>query len=463
MPSPARSRLVRRLLGLVAVLLLAAFVFVVLRVLPTATGYVAKNACSGVFVAGRDPAQLAAEDLAPQWYVSFTVDRDAQRVEASILGLASRTAYYRPGLGCAVAIRTNPDRLRARGFDPPRAPASAAPWPLGDGDTTRPDPPGLDRAALDAAVAAAFAEPDPAALRRTRAVVVVHDGTLVAERHADGFDPTTPHLGWSMTKSVTAVLAGQLVARGELALDAPAPVPAWQDDDRAAITLDQLLRMSSGLAFEERYGPLADATHMLFEVDDAAAVALHKPLAHPPDTVFSYSSGTTNIVSWLLRRRFAHLATYHRFPHEALFVPLGMRSAVFEADASGTLVGSSFMYATARDWARFGQLLLDDGVWQGQRLLPEGWVDYLRTPTKTSDKGDYGAHFWTNAPGKDGQRRLPHVPADAFQAAGFQGQAVLIVPSRRAVIVRLGMTHAQGAWDLDGFAAAVLAALPESP
>lgn len=458
---PARSRLRLRILLGLGVVLLAAIVFVAGWILPTATGYVAKNACSAVFVAGRDPERVAAEDLAPQSFVSFTVDRERRRVSASVLGLAGRTAVHREGLGCVLAIVGAPERLQAHGFTPPHTPASDAPWPAGEGQRTTPDPPGLDRAALDSAVAAAFAEPDPSSLRRTRAVVVVHGGEIVGERYAEGFDPTTRHLGWSMTKSVTNAMIGVLVGRGALARAAPAPVPAWAGDPRQAVTLDQLLRMSSGLEFEERYGPLADATHMLFEVDDGAAVALARPLAHEPDTTFSYSSGTTNILSWIARRQFADLEAYHRFPHEALFAPIGMRSAVFETDATGTYVGSSFLYATARDWARFGLLYLRDGVWDGARILPEGWVEYSRTPTPTGT-GDYAAHFWANAadPNLPGERRLPHVPADAYQASGFQGQAVLIVPSRDAVIVRLGMTHDRAAWDLDGFAAAVLAALP---
>lgn len=459
---PASQRLRRRILGAIGLVLIAAVLFVVVRVLPTATGFVAKNACSGVFVAGRDPAQLAAEDLAPQWYVSLAVDRAEERVTASVLGLASRTALHRPGLGCVLAVDADPAALRAQGFAPPRAPASDAPWPAGDGDAALPDPPGLDRLALDAAVAAAFAEPDPESLRRTRAVVVVHGGRIVAERYADGLDRNTRHLGWSMTKSVTGALVGLLVARGALAREQAVAVPAWQGDGRRGITIDHLLHMSSGLDFEERYGVLADATHMLFEVDDAAAVAFASPLLHEPGAVFYYSSGTTNILTWLMRQQFPDLAAYHRFPHEALFAPLGMRSAVFEADASGTLMGSSFLYATARDWARFGLLYLRDGVWDGRRILPEGWVQYSRTPTPASPTREYGAHFWTNAgdPADPAKRRYPSLPTDAYAASGFQGQNVLIVPSRDAVIVRLGMTHHKPAWDLDRFAAAVLAALP---
>lgn len=457
----APSRWRRRILVGFGLALLAAIVFLAGWILPTATGYVAKNACSAVFVAGHDPDRVAVEDLAPQWYVSFAVDRERRQVRAAVLGLAARTAVHRDGLGCVLAIDADPASLQAERLIAPHTPASAEPWPLGEGERSAGDPPGLDRAGLDAAVAAAFAEPDPGSLRRTRAVVVVHGGAIVAERYADGFDRDSRHLGWSMTKSITGALVGILVGRGALTRDAPAPVPAWADDPRRAITLDQLLRMSSGLQFEERYGPLADATHMLFEVDDAAAVALARPLAHEPDAKFAYSSGTTNILSWIVRHQFADLAAYHRFPHEALFAPIGMRSAVFETDASGTFLGSSFLYATARDWARFGLLYLHDGVWNGARILPDGWVAYSRTPTAAGN-GDYAAHFWANAPdpADPAKRRLPHVPADAFQASGFQGQAVLIVPSRDAVIVRLGMTHDRAAWDLDGFAAAVLAALP---
>lgn len=458
---PPRRR-ARRVLAAAALLLLVGLMFVVVKILPTATGYAAHTACSAVLVAGRELGPVLAEDLEKQWYTSVTVDRATGRARASVLGLAPRVAVHRPGLGCALAIDADPAALQAQGFEPPRAAERAGDWPLGDGDGTRPDPPGLDRAALDAAVAAAFEEPDPARLRRTRAVVVVLDGAIVAERYAPGFDRATRLLGWSMAKSVTSALVGVLVGRGELDVKAPTGLGEWANDARRDITIDQLLRMSSGLEFEERYGMLADATHMLFERDDAASHALGKPLVSAPDSVFAYSSGTSNILSTILRRRFATLADYHRFPHEALFVPLGMRSAVFEADAAGTLIGSSFVYATARDWARFGLLYLQDGVWDGRRILPEGWVKYSAAASPTAPLGEYGAHFWANAgpPGAPERRRLPQVPVDAFQASGYQGQAVLVVPSRRAVIVRLGLTHERPAWDLDAFAAAVLAALP---
>lgn len=448
-------------LGFAGLVVLAA-VLATVFVLPTATGYVAKLGCSGAFVAGQPAARMEAEDFSRMGYVTLSLDEQTRRARATVFGLAPRVAVYREGIGCALVVDADPDVVQAQGIEISRPPASTEPWPEGDGPDTRPDPDGLDRAALEAALDRVFEEPDPSSMRWTRAVAVVWDGRLVAERYADWTSADAPHLGWSMTKSVTNALVGGLVLRGDLDPDAPAPVPAWAQDERREITLDALMRMSSGLAFEERYGPLADATHMLFEVDDAAAIALAKPLEHPTDTVFSYSSGTTNILQWIVRQQFERDEDYHRFPHDALFGPLGMRTATLETDASGTFVGSSFMYASARDWARFGQLYLQDGVWEGQRLLPAGWAAYSGRATPTAPQGDYGAQFWANAgpPGQPGGRPDPGVPPDAFKASGYQGQLVYVVPSRKAVVVRLGMTHDRAAWDANRFTAEVLAALP---
>lgn len=459
-----RRRTIVRVVGLVAALLLVGVgVFLTWWIFPTATGYSAKIACSSVFVAGMEEQRVADEELAAIPFASFEVDRDARTVTSSAYGLASRTAVFREGLGCALAVDVDPETLRAQAFEPPRAAASDAPWPRGDGTDLRDEPEGLDRVALDAAVVDAFAEPDPNNLRRTRAVVVVHGGRIVAERYADGFTRESPMLGWSMTKSITNALVGLRVGEGEIDIHAQAPINAWRHDDRGQITVDQLLRMSSGLHFEEVYGVLADATHMLFEVDDAAAFAYQQPAASKPDTVFSYSSGTTNILSFIVRETFDDDATYDRFPHEALFEPIGMRSAVIETDGSGTFVGSSFMYATARDWARFGLLYLQDGMWNGTRVLPEGWVQYSRTASPTAPLGEYTAQWWANvgAPDDPQHRTLPDVPTDAVWASGYQGQTVMFIPSYDAVIVRLGLSQTRAAFDRNAFVAAVVAALPQ--
>jgi CubicO group peptidase (beta-lactamase class C family) len=221
--------------------------------------------------------------------------------------------------------------------------------------------------------------------------------------------------------------------------------------------------MTSGLAFEERYGAFADATSMLFLSRSAPAYAERSRLASAPGSVWSYSSGSSNLLSGILRTGFAgDTAAYHRFPREALFARVGMRSALIETDAAGNFVASSFGYATARDWARFGLLHAQDGVWQGERVLPADWVAHVRTPTAPAPQGSYGAHWWLNAgsPGAPHDRPLPSLPADLYYASGYEGQSVVVLPSHELVVVRLGQSEPEEAFDLERFLAAVLAAFP---
>ena len=472
MTPPPRSKLRRWSLaaaGVAGVGLVGGFTALAVLIFPIGTGAAAKAVCSDVFVSGRDPEGVIAQELPQAFFVSYSVDESAGTVDAHAFGLRRKQAVYRAGLGCALALEVEANELKAQGFEPAHTAAapSAAPWPLGDGADERPDPPGLDRAALDAAIADVFDDSDQDPPLNTRAVVVVHRGRIVAERYAEGFDAEMPLLGWSMTKSVTSALIGILVGRGTIDVDAPIGFSAWAgaDDPRAALTWDALLRMSSGLEFNEDYGLRTDVTLMLFDRHDGSAVGLDRELTAPADTVWSYSSGTTNLLQRRIRELFDDDAAYHRFPHEALFGPVGMRSAVMETDPSGTFVGSSFMYATARDWARFGQLYLQDGVWtdaggQTTRILPEGWVARSVAPTPTHPSQGYGFQWWLNAATDEAERALPGVPSDAYFASGHQGQIILVVPSRDAVIVRLGMTN-ERKWPRAEFAAAVLAALPE--
>jgi CubicO group peptidase (beta-lactamase class C family) len=240
-------------------------------------------------------------------------------------------------------------------------------------------------------------------------------------------------------------------------------VAEWEGDARAGITLEHLLGMTSGLAFSEQYGPFADATAMLFRSRSAAGYAARSPFAHPPGEVWSYSSGTTNLLAAVLRTTAeAGERAYHRLPREALFDRIGMRSAVLETDASGTFVGSSFGYATARDWARFGLLHARDGVWQGERVLPEGWVARVRRPAPPAPRGCYGAHWWLNAgaPGDPDDRPFPSLPTDLFYASGYEGQFVVVLPSHDLVVVRLGQSEPERAFDVEGFLRSLLAAFP---
>jgi CubicO group peptidase (beta-lactamase class C family) len=243
-------------------------------------------------------------------------------------------------------------------------------------------------------------------------------------------------------------------------------VPEWRGpgDPRAAITLDQLLRMSSGLSFGETKDGDSDMVTMLFDRGDTAAYAAAKPLEHPPDSHWQYSSGTANIVSRILRHSFeGDQRAYFRFPRHALFDRIGMGSAVIEPDASGSFVASSFMFATARDWARFGLLFLEGGVWQGERILPAGWVAYSTTPTPRAPQGRYGAHWWLNAgePDDPSDRPWPDMPTDTFSTRGHEGQEVVVVPSRELVLVRLGQSRPESTYSSNDFGAAVLAAIGE--
>lgn len=431
--------------GLVVLVLVIAGAGVYLRpIAPIATGYAAKILCSGHFVSGREVSDVEGDlpdnPLVP--FLRFGVDDSAGVVTASLLGLAPSRAYFTPGFGCSLSSQGRPEL--------PAVEALPAQEPL----PTDEDP------ALEAALDAAFSEPGGEQVRGTRAVVVIHDGEIVAERYADGFDAGTPLLGWSMTKSVANALAGILVARGDLGLDDDALLPAWSGDPRSAITVDQLLHMTSGLGFEEVYDPPSDATQMLFASDDVAARAARERLVADPGSRWSYSSGTSNILCQVVQDAIGGGPETAAFAREALFAPLGMTSAVLETDGTGGMVCSSFSYATARDWARFGQLYLDDGVWQGERLLPAGWVDYTTTPVELATETPYGAHWWLNA-GPGGRTRLPGMPSDTFWASGNEGQHVVVVPSADLVVVRLGLSSGYDNsidWGLEDLVADTVAA-----
>jgi CubicO group peptidase (beta-lactamase class C family) len=249
-----------------------------------------------------------------------------------------------------------------------------------------------------------------------------------------------------MTKGITNALIGVLVGQGRLNVYQPAPVEAWQGDDRSRITIADLMHMKSGLNWWEFYGGPGDATGMLFKQKDMGEFAMKSTLRHPPGTVFNYSSGTANILSSLIRRTMGD-REYYRFPYEQLFFRIGMYSAVLEPDAGGTFVGSSYCYATARDWARLGILYLQDGVCQGQRILPEGWVDFTRA-------GDsYGALWWLNR-----DLHHPRLPPDTYSCEGYEGQYLWVIPSKQLVLVRLAAEHGNRL-NPDEFVPSVVAAL----
>jgi CubicO group peptidase (beta-lactamase class C family) len=420
-----------------------------LRLGSLGAAYKAKALCSGVFISHRDPASILDSDLhfSILPLVKDRIDYQRKEVTSRFFGIIRRSARFTPGLGCSLCY--------------PWIAPPAPPLPAGSPGEASSLPEALDPR-LDAILDSAFADPDPKRLKRTRAVVILHKGKIVAERYQAGFSRNTPLLGWSMAKTVMNALVGILVREGKLSLDRPVPVPEWQEpgDPRAKITLNHLLQMSSGLVFAENYGdPLQDVTRMLYAVPDAAAYAAAKPILAEAGSTWSYSSGTTNIISRGIRLVLGD-SEYADYPRRALFEPIGMNSAVIEPDASGTFVGSSFIYAAARDWAKLGQLYLQDGVWNGERILPEGWVKYSTTPAPQAPDGRYGAHIWLKIPDefRGGAPGAP-VPADAFHAVGHEGQLLSVIPSQELVVVRLGLTRDQAAWRHDLFLAAILKAL----
>jgi len=459
------------IVGVMAAGVMISIILVGYNMARVGTGYSSKIMCSSVFVSGRDPAEIERVDLlaAEGYPIGMEVDRERREVTASVLGMFKSRAVFRPGLGCTVVVDVSEKELeaQAKAAPPPaEAPPESLLWPKGSKVELEALPGGVNKKKLDEAMEFAFTDRTPGKPVGTRAVVVVHKGRIIAERYADGFSQYTPLLGWSMTKSVTNALIGILVRQEKLDISAPAPVPEWQEpgDPRAEITVDNLLRMSSGLEFVEEYEEniTSDCNLMLFTRYDMAHYAASKPLVAEPGELWSYSSGTTNILSRIVRHTVGGTdADYFAFPRRELFDKLGMSSAVLEPDPSGTFVGSSNMYATARDWARFGLLFLQDGMWEGERILPVGWVDYCVSPAPASD-GKYGAQFWLNdgPPGAPDERWMPRLGRDVFSARGHDGQYVTVLPSHELVVVRLGFTPSHlEAWDHQEFLQKVIEAV----
>lgn len=461
--------------GLVVVLLVMAVVigvgiFFLNSALIIGSGYSSKYLCSQVFMADRNPDLVFKNDVLPTHplfrFITNTVDRNKKSVTATAFGILNKaTAIYREGCGCTLMVDTSREALleQSRDLQPKPEREDKGTWPNSEVVDFGNIPQNVDQTRLMEVIQEAFQEPGTDTMRNTQAVVVVYRDRVIAEKYEAQFSHQTPMLGWSMAKSVTNALVGILVGKGTLDIMQPAPVEAWQTpgDARGAITLDQMLRMSSGLEFQEVYAPFKDATQMLYRSKSMADFAASKPLGAKPDEEWYYSSGTTNIIARILRDAVGgSLPAVINFAQRELFDRINMYSAIIEADASGSFVGSSYMFATARDWARFGVFIKNDGVWNGVRILPEGWVRYSLTPTPQAPKGQYGAQFWLNAGRKNGSEDalFPSLPKDMAYLGGFNFQIVAIIPSRDIVIVRLGVTH-DDSWSHESFIGNVLACI----
>ncbi|MEE4659947.1 MAG: serine hydrolase [Halieaceae bacterium] len=399
-----------------------------------ATGYTAKQVCSGVFVAGLPEDHIVNHDvhmalgvLGPLLsLLEVETDRQARRVSASLLGTRS-SAWYSGPTGCV---------LHGEAYAAPGAGIAAAV----DATVSSPPPPDTLLPALDGALDAAFAEPAEGT-RHTLAVLVSHRGKRVAERYARPVTAHTPMQSWSMNKSLMSTWIGMQVEQGALDLSAPVASRLAAVDASLAANLDpalnlgHLLHMESGLAFEETYLPGDDATRMLYREPAAWQVAAGNGQAHAPGERFSYSSGDTNLASWVWQQSLEE--PYIDWVTREFSAPLGLGPVVVEHDASGVQVGSSYTYMTARDWLRVGEFWLD--ALKGRSgLLSAAWMQAAVTPRPAAEEGNYGRGFWLNTLGV----YYPALPRDTFYAEGHNGQYVMIMPQQEIVIVRLGLSSA---------------------
>ena len=418
--------------GLVGIAALAGYPPAYLAAAPgVGTGIGAKLLCSARYVSGFDEVQ-AFDDLVQYSPIlanlTISYDDSNKVVTTSLFGLSETTASHDPLLGCSIDY----EGFDARNETLNRVSNSQSGyWPAG----ARVHPP---QAEMQSLLEQLIARDNTDGLN-TRALLVAYQGNVIAETYDQGADENTPLLGWSMAKSLTSVMLGNLEYRNKLNLATTPGFAEWAGDERSQIAITDMLTMTDGLAFSEEYDPGDDATAMLFTEPSASAYVLQKPLARQPGSYFSYSSGTANLLSQVyFDNAGATLQSSYQDFMDNLYEPMAFQNAVFEVDASGVFMGSSYFYASARDWARLGQLMLGNGVINNQRLVSSDWIKAATTPNSSANEKAYGYQWWLNR--GDGQLRWPDLPEDSFAAQGNRQQWVMIIPSRDVVIVRLGWT-----------------------
>lgn len=412
-------------------------------VLNIITGFAAKSTCSCTFEGGRDLTSIEEgdNDIMPVKYATNTINFEEKLVSSTIFGLKKRTAIYKEGVGC---VLISEDNKPVESFKPNRKIVKTnLSFPYGDlpqQDTVFQN---INYKDLNKAVATIF-DKEGEKFKRTRAVLVIYKNQIIAEKYADGFSKDSKMLGWSMTKSIASATVGVLEKKGVLSKEDVHLFPEWEQDERSKITLNNVLQMNTGLEWVEDYNTISDVTKMLYLEEDMTKSQLRKPLISTPNNSWNYSSGTTNLLTGIINSKFNTKQEALDFWYSELIDKIGMHSMTLEVDLSGNYIGSSYAWATTRDWAKFGLLYLNKGNWNGEQVLNESWVEYSAKPTNSSD-GRYGAQFWLNAGGV-----YPNVPRDLFSCNGYQGQYVFIIPSKDLVVVRFGLAKEPG-FNIDEF------------
>jgi CubicO group peptidase (beta-lactamase class C family) len=392
-------------------------------------GYSAKNTGSSVFLGERSLAFTDSTDnnFSPVNLATDKVNIENKFATSSVLGLLTRKAIYREGLGSVLTLDKSdetasylvPKRLKAN---------NTTPFPYGNAPQKDTVFTNVDYKKLNETVNSTFGK------NKSRAVVVIYKNQIIAEKYGDGFSKDSRILGWSMTKSIMSTVFGVLQHQNKINIQDKAPIESWQKDARKNITINNLLQMNSGLEWDENYDEISDATKMLFLERDMTKMQEEKELKYETNFSWNYSSGTTNLLSGILRKQFSTHQAYLDFWYTDFIDKIGMNSMVVETDLAGNYVASSYAWATARDWAKFGLLYLHNGNWNGEELFNKKWVDYATTPTPSSN-GTYGAQFWLNA-----EKQFKEVPANMYFADGYQGQRVYILPDQDLVIIRFGLS-----------------------
>jgi CubicO group peptidase (beta-lactamase class C family) len=441
-----------KILGIVAFMLIAYLGVTNYPKLELISGFSAKSVASGHFIGNRslELIEKGDNDFDPISLATNSIDENGNFATATVYGFKKRKAIYRKGLGVTLV---DSDFDETKPFEVPNRTIAnnKLAFPYGNMEPKDTVFSNVDYVKLDAAVNNAF-DVDGKKDKRTRSLLVIYKDKIIAEKYDTGFDKESKILGWSMTKSITGAMFGVLNKQGKYDIYKPAPIPEWQNDSRKIITTNDLLHMNSGLEWEENYSTICDATKMLYLSKDMSRAQLEKPAVFKPDTHWNYSSGTTNLLAGILRQQFKTHQEYLDFWYSALIDKIGMNSMVIETDMVGNYVGSSYSWATTRDWSKFGLLYLHKGNWNGEQILDESWVKYSAKPTNTS-QGEYGAQFWLNAGG-----RFPDVPREMYFCSGFQGQMVAIIPSYDLVIVRMGLKE-DPEFDFNGMLSGIIESL----
>ncbi|MCD8417203.1 serine hydrolase [Tenacibaculum finnmarkense genomovar finnmarkense] len=413
-----------------SVLALGVLVYLNYPKLNILAGYSAKNTASSVFLAGRSLEFTDKNDnnFSPINLTSDEINIEEKSATGSVFGLLTRKAVYREGLG-AVLINDDYDITKKTPIPKRSKPDNTTPFPYGNANQKDSIFKNINYKKLNNVIDTLFD-----AKNKTRSILVIYKDQIIAEKYADGFDKNSKQLGWSMTKSIVSTIVGIMQCEGQINVNAANLFEEWQNDERKNIALHNLLQMNSGLAWKEDYNSICDATKMLFLENDMTKTPLKKPLTSKPNENWNYSSGTTNLISGLIRSKFSTHQAYLNYWYSALIDKIGMNSMLIETDANGSFVGSSYGWATTRDWAKLGLLYLHNGQWNGKHLFDKDWVEYATTPTPTSDK-QYGAQIWLNADGK-----YADVPKNMYSFNGYKGQNVFILPTENLVIVRTGLT-----------------------